>query len=209
MLGINGKNSELHAAMGLCLLPRVPAIIERRAALHQHYRHLLAGLPLRFPLPAPNTDYNFAYFPVLFESEAKALEVKAQLAAHEVDTRRYFFPSLNRLPYHTGERCPLSEDASGRVLCLPFYPDLSYQEVRRITGLVRAAVAPRVPAGYFYAPPVAAPVAAKVRYTIRAVPRKVSLAEPAQRQEPSKRFPLWEEKKGLGGPQERPPRLAG
>jgi dTDP-4-amino-4,6-dideoxygalactose transaminase len=140
MLGINGKNSEFHAAMGLCLLPRVADIIETRAELYRLYRHELAGLPLGYPVKPENTDYNFAYFPVLFEDETQLLQVKALLAEHEVDTRRYFFPSLNLLPYHTGASCPVSEDVSVRVLCLPFYPDLGTELVRRIAGLVRVAM---------------------------------------------------------------------
>jgi len=139
-LGINGKNSELHAAMGLCLLPRVAGFIEERAALYQLYRAELADLPLTFPVRPAHTEYNYAYFPVVFEDEAQLLEVKAQLAAEQIDTRRYFFPSLNRLPYLTGEPCPVSEDIAVRVLCLPFYPQLGPDLVRRMARLVRLAL---------------------------------------------------------------------
>ena len=193
-LGINGKNSELHAAMGLCLLPRVPAIIERRAALHKQYRQQLAGLPLRFPSQVEDTEYNFAYFPVLFATEAQALEVKDLLAEHAVDTRRYFFPSLNRLPYHTGEPCPVSEDASARILCLPFYPDLSAADVRRITTLVGMALAPPVPASYF----CAWPAPAAVEHSLVPEPARQRVLAPPRRAEAPDRFPRWQEKRHLG-----------
>jgi dTDP-4-amino-4,6-dideoxygalactose transaminase len=140
ILGINGKNSELHAAMGLCLLPRVAGFISTRAALYALYRQELAGLPLRYPVMPSDTEYNYAYFPVLFEDEAQLLRLKADLAAQDIDTRRYFFPSLNRLPYVTGEHCPVSEDLSTRVLCLPFYPQLGDEQVRRIAAIVRAGL---------------------------------------------------------------------
>ena len=147
VLGINGKNSELHAAMGLSLLPQVPALIAARAALHALYRWELAGLPLDFPIRLTRAEHNYAYFPVLFENEAQLLAAKALLAAHNVDSRRYFFPSLNRLPYLFGAApCPVSEDAAARVLCLPFYPDLGQEQVRRIAGLVRQAVSYRMAA---------------------------------------------------------------
>ena len=141
ILGINGKNSELHAAMGLCLLPRVPGFIAARAALHALYRQELAGLPLGYPVQPAQTEYNYAYFPVLFEDQARLLQVQALLAEHQIDARRYFFPSLNRLPYHPGAPCPVSEDLSVRVLCLPFYPQLGAEQVRLITGVVRQALA--------------------------------------------------------------------
>lgn len=139
--GINGKNSELHAAMGLCLLPRVGGFIAARAALHAAYRHELAGLPLAYPLLPAHTAYNYAYFPVLFAHERQMLHAKALLAEHGVDTRRYFFPSLNQLPYlPAAAPCPVSEAVAARVLCLPFYPQLTAAQVVHITGLVRQAV---------------------------------------------------------------------
>lgn len=145
-LGINGKNSELHAAMGLCLLPRVPDLIRARAALYRQYRRALAGLPLTYPVVPADTEYNYAYFPVVLEDETLLLHVQALLAEHDIDTRRYFYPSLNLLPYLDGTSCPVSEDIARRVLCLPFYPQLGAEQVGRIAGLVRHALVGVVPA---------------------------------------------------------------
>lgn len=137
-LGVNGKNSEFHAAMGLCNLPRVVDFIAQRQALATIYRAELAELPLQFPAPIEETlEYNYAYFPILFESEAKLLQVKDALAGQDINTRRYFFPSLNQLPYHTGAACPVSEDVSRRVLCLPFYQQLEPEQVVRISQFIR------------------------------------------------------------------------
>lgn len=137
-LGVNGKNSEFHAAMGLCNLPKVNEFIEQRRELAFCYQHELAGLPLQFPAPEDETlEYNYAYFPVLFESEDILLRVKESLASQNVNTRRYFFPSLNQLPYHTGAPCPVSEHASRRVLCLPFYQELLTEQVKLVSQLIR------------------------------------------------------------------------
>lgn len=150
MLGINGKNSEFHAALGLCLLPRVAGLIETRAELYQLYRHELTGLALRFPVMPAAIEYNYAYFPVVFENEAQLLAVKQLLLENEIDARRYFFPSLNQLPYAVGESCPISEDIANRVLCLPFYPQLPPAQVQRIAGLVRAGLTKKAPAGSWH-----------------------------------------------------------
>ncbi len=136
-LGVNGKNSEFHAAMGLCNLPRVADFIKQRQALAAIYRAELQQLPLQFPVPTEESlEYNYAYFPILFASEAKLLQVKEALAAQDINTRRYFFPSLNQLPYHTGASCPVSEDVSRRVLCLPFYQQLESEQVVRISQII-------------------------------------------------------------------------
>ncbi|MGY3087904.1 dTDP-4-amino-4,6-dideoxygalactose transaminase [Hymenobacter sp. UYAg731] len=143
VLGTNAKLSELHAAMGLCLLPQVPEFIRLRAALGEAYREALEGLPLYCPASAPGTDYNHAYFPVIFSTEAQMVGVQAQLEAAGIGSRRYFFPSLNRLPYHTGAHCPISEKLVTQVLCLPFYVDLPVEEVWQIAAVIRTALAPQ------------------------------------------------------------------
>jgi dTDP-4-amino-4,6-dideoxygalactose transaminase len=140
-IGVNGKNSEFHAAMGLCNLPRVPTFIADRRALAELYLSKLVGLPLYFPTPIEDSlEYNYSYFPVVFTSESHLLQVKNELAAQNVNTRRYFFPSLNQLPYHKGAICPVSEDVSRRVLCLPFYQQLEPEQVIRISDIIRASL---------------------------------------------------------------------
>jgi dTDP-4-amino-4,6-dideoxygalactose transaminase len=138
-LGVNGKNSEFHAAMGLCNLPKVEGFIAARKIIADLYTIRLAKLNLRFPIVPSNTVYNYAYYPVIFESEQLMLHVKQYLADNGINTRRYFYPSLNKLPYHTGADCPISEDISLRVLCLPFYQELESQDVERICTLMHAA----------------------------------------------------------------------
>lgn len=133
-MGINGKNSEFHAAMGLCNLPEVDRFIEGRKGNDAFYRHLLQGLPIHIPVCPSDTEYNYAYFPVLFESEAWVLRVREALLKAGINTRRYFYPSLNQLPYIKGESCPVSESIAAKVLCLPHYQDLSQHEMERIAS---------------------------------------------------------------------------
>jgi dTDP-4-amino-4,6-dideoxygalactose transaminase len=135
--GVNGKNSEFHAAMGLCVLPDVPQIIARRKDLSLGYKERLRNSPVRFPDIPGETEYNYAYFPVIFSSEKDLLKTQAFLESNQVGTRRYFYPSLNRLDYLSRiDECPVAEDISKRVLCLPLYPDLTFEEIDFITGLI-------------------------------------------------------------------------
>lgn len=126
--GINAKNSEFHAAMGLCILPHMPDIIARRKALSECYD---AQIPkgLSRPILPEETEYNYAYYPVFFQNQDALLQTKAALEQAGIGTRRYFYPSLNTLPYLSEtQACPVSEELSSRVLCLPLYPDLSVLE---------------------------------------------------------------------------------
>ncbi|MFL5607955.1 MAG: DegT/DnrJ/EryC1/StrS family aminotransferase [Gemmatimonadaceae bacterium] len=138
-IGINGKNSELHAAMGLCLLPRVSEIVAERASISRRYDAVLAplGTRARRPRLREGTTYNYAYYPVLLPDERAVVAVKAHLEANGVMARRYFYPSLSGgLPYVAPGVVPVARDAAERVLCLPLYTGLSGAQVDRIAGLV-------------------------------------------------------------------------
>lgn len=141
--GINAKISEVHAAMGLCLLNRVGEFIEKRQKLSLIYDQILFSRELPLAKPISNLEYtrNYAYYPIIFETEQALLDTRSHLADEGITTRRYFHPSLNKLPYVPSERCPISEDVSCRVLCLPLYPDLPMAEAERIGTEVRKIIA--------------------------------------------------------------------
>lgn len=136
-LGINGKLSELHAAMGLCNLPRVAELITQRRKLSELYDERLAGLSLQFPQLPTGAESNYSYYPVVFSSESRMLRVRRALAERGIQARRYFFPSLNTLPYVKGASCPISESVAARVLCLPLYHELPCDDVVRIATIVQ------------------------------------------------------------------------
>src|SRR5690606_1507598 len=69
-LGINAKNSEFHAAMGLCVLEDIELILAKRREQSLKYDELLDALPIQKPIVQENCNFNFAYYPILFESEA-------------------------------------------------------------------------------------------------------------------------------------------
>lgn len=139
-VGINGKNSEMHAAMGLCILKYIQDILDVRHRLCERYIAHLEGLPVSFQEIAPETQYNHAYFPVVFENEAMLLKVLEQLNLNSVYPRRYFLPSLSELPYITGQSAPIAEDISRRVLCLPLYHTLSDEEVGMICRMIKRSI---------------------------------------------------------------------
>lgn len=147
-LGINGKNSEMHAAMGLCNLPHVDSIIADRRRVTERYKAGLGGAAVRFQKLVAGLDYNHAYFPVVFESESILLQVQQTLNLHNVVPRRYFYPSLNELPYVAPQSCPVSEDLSPRIMCLPMYPGLADVEIDMICRLIKRALNyPALPEG--------------------------------------------------------------
>jgi len=130
-VGVNGKNSEFHAAMGLCVLPKMEAIIADRKRISQQYDAALCGIITRLVIEDA-LEYNYGYYPVLFSSESKLLKVVEQLNHKQISGRRYFYPSLNELPYISKQSCPVSEDISRRILCLPIYYGLAAETIQII-----------------------------------------------------------------------------
>ena len=135
--GINAKNSELHAAMGLTVLPALGHIIAQRKKVYEAYNVLLNFSNIKKPEFDVNETYNYAYYPVIFKDEQTLLSVKEALYKNGITTRRYFYPSLNRLPFlGAANECPVSEDISKRVLSLPMYDSLTTQEIELIVSVV-------------------------------------------------------------------------
>lgn len=139
-IGINGKNSEFHAAMGLCNLPQVDGIIAARRHITERYKGNLQQTNLQFQELSKDLEYNYAYFPIVFSSEHDLLATMESLKLHGIFPRRYFYPSLNKLPYIPYQPCPESESLSCRVLCLPLYPSLSDVEVDMICRIIKRSL---------------------------------------------------------------------
>lgn len=141
-IGINGKNSELHAAMGLCVLPYMQAILEqRKKQWHYYLEKLKHSTAIQFLKIRKDAGFNHAYFPVILESETHLLKVMDIMNSNQIFPRRYFYPSLNTLPYLQQKQfCPISESISPRILCLPLYHDLSYVEQDMVVRLLLRGV---------------------------------------------------------------------
>lgn len=127
--GINGKNSEFHAAMGLCNLKYVNSILQRRRYLSEQYKTRLGKLNIQFQHIAFPEEYNYAYFPIIFNSEELMKESKAALELEQIYCRRYFFPSLSALPYVQKKPMPICDSIASRILCLPLYHTLTTSEI--------------------------------------------------------------------------------
>lgn len=135
-VGINGKNSELHAAMGILNLKYISEILDKRKTQFLLYKQKLKGTGVRFQLIENQSSINYSYFPVVFKNEKILLRIVDSLEKKSIYSRRYFFPSLNKLNYLKGT-APISEDISTRILCLPLYHDLKESEINTIISIVR------------------------------------------------------------------------
>lgn len=136
-LGINGKNSEFHAAMGLANLGYINNIHQKRKEISIRYDEKLKNLKARRPVWHTHSENNYSYYAIVFESEELMLKCMEYLKTHEIFTRRYFYPSLaNSLPYIEPKNFEITDAIAKCVMCLPLYPDLSIEEVDLICRLL-------------------------------------------------------------------------
>jgi dTDP-4-amino-4,6-dideoxygalactose transaminase len=135
--GINGKMSELQAAMGLAILPYMNKLFQQREKVVFIYNEAFEHATLQTLKIRPNTQWNYSYYPVVFKDEAQLLRVKLRLNEENIFPRRYFYPSLNTLPYVKDIVCHISESIASRILCLPLYPDLELKDQEHIIKIIK------------------------------------------------------------------------
>jgi dTDP-4-amino-4,6-dideoxygalactose transaminase len=135
-LGINAKNCEFHAAMGLCNLNHVDEVLKKRKYLSAQYMLRLSRLDVQFQKLHSIEDYNYAYFPIMFKSEELMKESKAKLEMAQIYCRRYFYPSLSALPYVDNVKMPVCDSVASRIMCLPLYHTLTISELDLICRLL-------------------------------------------------------------------------
>lgn len=142
-VGGNAKMNEFCAAMGLCNLRHLNEEIGKRKAVAERYWSNLSderGIKLCFP--RDGITPNYAYFPVVFEDAfgANRDEVFDALKKESVFARKYFYPLVSNFACYRDKydssKTPIAADVARRVLTLPMYADLPFDEVDHICKTV-------------------------------------------------------------------------
>ncbi len=135
-LGVNGKISELQAAMGLCVFDNIDNIISARKDFVEFYDANLDFNFIRKIVIREGTSWNYSYYPVIFDSESTLLKVQAELNKLSIFPRRYFYPSLNKINYVDTATMPISEKVSESILCLPLSHSIAESDLATICNVI-------------------------------------------------------------------------
>lgn len=139
-LGINAKISELQSAMGLAVFNHLEEIFSERKKVVDFYNATLHLDKLKTIKIRENTDWNYSYYPVIFENEAALLKTMDALNANGIFPRRYFYPSLNTINYVAKTEMPISESIAARILCLPLYVGLQTSDLEKIVQTINSSL---------------------------------------------------------------------
>jgi dTDP-4-amino-4,6-dideoxygalactose transaminase len=148
-LGINGKMSEVAAAMGLTNLESLDDLVAGNRAAYLAYRRHLAGIPgvKLFPYDERHRS-NYQYVVTIVGEEAALTrdELVSVLHAENVVARRYFHPGVHRMePYRAlfpdaHRLLPRTERVCREVMVLPTGPSLSDADIAGVCGLIATAL---------------------------------------------------------------------
>ena len=135
-LGINAKFNEFQAAMGLCNLDEIELINDEREKIWNCYYEQLKD-EFNFQERNEFCTNNCSYFPVIFENEKLLLSARKKLNDSNIFPRRYFYPTLDQLPYVSSKKqMVFAKDIASRVLCLPLYPSLKTEVIDKICRII-------------------------------------------------------------------------
>lgn len=136
-LGINGKMSELNAALGVAGFKYLKYNLKKRKAAFLLYRKYLKN-NYRISYQEFNAEQNYAYFPVIFKNNALRSKAVKMLNKANIYPREYFSPSLEMV-FGNKVTCPVAYDISHRVLCLPLSVHITAAQIKEVTSIVNTA----------------------------------------------------------------------
>jgi dTDP-4-amino-4,6-dideoxygalactose transaminase len=135
--GMNGKMTEIHAALGLANLKWLNDVLRDRREKYELYMDMLGKSNIIEFQKFPADSYNYSYMPVLLENENQLYMVSEKLNKHNIYPRRYFYPALNTIKaISVNDRFPVAEDLASRILCLPLFYALKKTDISYICNLM-------------------------------------------------------------------------
>lgn len=143
-IGCNAKMNEFCAAMGICNLRHVDEELSKRETVFLRYLENLSDAKgITLPSLQKGTKPNYAYFPIVINPDAFGAtrdDVFAALGKCNIGARKYFYPLINdfecyRQRFNEGST-PVARQAAARVLTLPMYADLAFDDVDAICSII-------------------------------------------------------------------------
>jgi dTDP-4-amino-4,6-dideoxygalactose transaminase len=146
-LGVNGKMSEVHAAMGLTNLEALEEIIAVNKRNYEAYRTGLSNVPGISVIdydPAERNNYQYVVIEVVSEvCPRNRDEIVEALHAENIIARKYFWPGCHKMePYRSlqpnaGLLLTETERVAARVIVLPTGQAVDEETVARVCEVIR------------------------------------------------------------------------
>lgn len=145
-LGYNYRLPEMSAALGVCQLKRIEKFLDKRERVAMMYAERLRGFDwVRPPVVRPYVRMSWCLYDVTLAEGLDRDPVMEAMQAHGIPTRGYFSP-VHLQPYirekwgcREGD-LPVTESMARRSLALPFFNNLTEEQVDRVVSELAEAV---------------------------------------------------------------------
>ncbi len=141
-VSLNGKLSEVHAALGLLQLKTIDQTLLARKNVDALYREFLKDVDGLHMIERQASDLdNYSYFPIVVSRDYPLSrdELFEKLKENNIFARKYFYPLMTELSVYKkfSSNTPNAKKLSEQVLCLPMYPTLAYKEIQQIINVIK------------------------------------------------------------------------
>jgi dTDP-4-amino-4,6-dideoxygalactose transaminase len=144
-LGINGKMSEINAAVGILNIQNYKKQNENRGRIYKDYVKMISKVQ-GIEYIKPNVEKpNYGYFPILitknFPISRNALFKKFR--ENNIIVRKYFYPLISNTALYKNisssskKNLSVANDIANKILCLPIYPNLRKESQIKIMKLIK------------------------------------------------------------------------
>ena len=142
---LNGKLSEVHAALGLLQLKTINETLEARKKVDQIYRKLLQDVQGIKCISRLNMEKdNYSYFPIVISEDYPLTrdQLFEKFKVQNVFARKYFYPIMTDLEIYQkySVETPQAQLLSQQVLCLPMYPELTIEQIQLIVNVIKSVM---------------------------------------------------------------------
>lgn len=145
--GINSKMDEVRSAYGLLNLKLVDSAIEERKHIAELYKNSLKDVKgIHFLNDIPGVRHNYSYFPIFINESEFGMSrdiLYNKLKENNILGRRYFYPLISEFSTYKGldssnpENLPVSHKMADSVICLPIFPGLNDEDLKRIIEVIK------------------------------------------------------------------------
>ncbi len=143
-LGYNYRMTDFQAALGYSQMDRLDAFVTRRRQLAEQYDKLLAGLSVRTPQQAPDTNSSWHLYVVRVDFGKAGLskqELFEKMRAYGIQLNLHYIPVhlqpyYEKLGFQQGD-FPVSEKYYEEAFTLPIYYELTDEQQEEVVASLR------------------------------------------------------------------------
>lgn len=145
-IGFNSKLDEVQSAFGLLQLKHVDKNIEKIKNIAFKYRELLGKIPgVSFLSDVEGVRHNYSYFPIFIDQKKYGKSGDSlynEFKKNNIFPRKYFHPLITNFSIYKDKKhnfkFPVAEKASRSVICLPIYPNLDINDMKKVVKIIRS-----------------------------------------------------------------------